>query len=152
MVSKLARIVYVLAFACATLVAQNTAGTASISGVVTDATGATVPGAKVAVDNQSKGIHREISTTEGGVFDAAALVPASGYAVTITKEGFSTYQVKDINLTVGQTLNLAPKLDISSASTKVEVTSEAPIVDTAKPDVSSLVSSLQIMDLPINGR
>src|SRR5689334_14108534 len=100
MVSKLVRFACLLPLASLWLLAQNTAGTASISGVVTDATGAVVPGATVVVENQSKGIRREISTTEGGVFAATALIPASGYAVTITKEGFSIYQVKDVNLTV----------------------------------------------------
>jgi len=132
--------------------AQNSAGTGSISGVVTDATGAVVPGATVVVENQSKGIRRNLETTDAGVFSAPTLVPAPGYSVTISKTGFASYEAKDIILNVGQTVNLTPKLDVSSSGIKVEVTSEAPVIDTVKPDVSALVNSAQIMDLPINGR
>jgi hypothetical protein len=104
------------------------------------------------IANESKGIRRELKTTDGGVFSAPSLVPAPGYSVTITQPGFATYEVKDINLNVGQTINLTPVLGVSASATQVEVTSEAPVVDTAKPDVSGLVSSSQILDLPINGR
>lgn len=152
MIRNFLRAVYWLVVLCCALAAQNTAGTGSISGTVTDASGSTVPGATVVVENESKGIRRELKTTEGGVFNAPSLVPAPGYSVTITQAGFATYQLKDINLNVGQTINLTPSLQVSSSSTQVQVTSEAPIVDTAKPDVSGLVSSAQIMDLPINGR
>ena len=72
--------------------------------------------------------------------------------MTITAKGFSTYEVKDIQLNVGETVNLTPKLGVSGTSTQVEVTSEAPVVETTKSDVSALVSSTQILDLPINGR
>jgi hypothetical protein len=132
--------------------AQNTAGTGSISGVVTDASGAAVPGATIVVENQSKGIRRELTTTEGGVFNAPSLVPAPGYTVTISKQGFANFQAKDITLNVGETVNLTPRLNVGGSATRVEVTSEAPVVDTVKPDVSGLVDSKQILDLPINGR
>ncbi|MDQ2776302.1 MAG: TonB-dependent receptor [Acidobacteriota bacterium] len=138
--------------ACLVLEAQNTAGTASISGTVIDPSGSAVPGASVVVENPSKGIRRELSTTDSGVFNVPALVPAPGYTVNITKPGFARYEVKDVALTVGSTVNLNASLSVSSSATQVEVTSEAPIVDTVKPDVSQLVSSRQILDLPINGR
>jgi outer membrane receptor protein involved in Fe transport len=138
--------------ACLPLLSQNTAGTGSITGVVIDASGSAVPDATVVVQNESKGIRREISTTEGGVFNAPSLTPAPGYSVTITKAGFATYQTREISLQVGQTVSLSPKLQISSSSTKVEVTAEAPIIENTKTDVSGLVDSRQIQDLPINGR
>src|SRR5215468_9804148 len=71
------------------LYAQSLAGFGSISGVVQDSSGAVIPGAKVLIDNPSKGIHKELETTGGGTFDAPALVPASGYNVTISKPGFA---------------------------------------------------------------
>jgi hypothetical protein len=131
---------------------QNASGTGGISGLVSDATGSVVPGAGVVVENQSKGIRREFSTTGGGVFSAPSLVPAGEYSVTVTKPGFATYQVKDIIVQVGETVSLRPQLQISSAATQVDVTSEPPVVNTSKTDVSQVVDSRQILDLPINGR
>lgn len=138
--------------ACLYLPAQNASGTGGISGVVTDATGAVVPGASVVVENSSKGIRRELTTTDAGVFTAPSLSPASGYVVTIKKPGFSTYEAKQISVQVGETVNLTPQLQISASSTEVQVTSEAPVVQGNKTDVSQVVGQRQIQDLPINGR
>jgi outer membrane receptor for ferrienterochelin and colicin len=133
------------------LFAQN-AGFGSISGVVQDSTGAVVADAKVVVDNPSKGIHRELQTTDAGIFNAAALVPADGYIVHISKPGFSDYEAKNITLAVGQNVSLTPALKVGASGTEVLVTGEAPLVDTQKTSVSTVVGSDQILDLPINGR
>src|SRR3954452_9014834 len=74
--------------------AQATAGLGSVSGSVRDASGASVPGATVVVSNDSKGIKRTMTTTDAGVFAAPALVPASGYSLAVTKQGFSAYEIK----------------------------------------------------------
>jgi len=70
-------------------IAQNASGTGGISGIITDASGSVIPAARVVVENQAKGIRREVTTTDGGIFSAPSLVPASGYSVTITREGFT---------------------------------------------------------------
>ena len=134
------------------LKAQTTAGFGAISGVVTDATGSVVPGAKVVVDNQSKGIHREMESNGAGSFSAPTLVPADGYSVSVSKTGFSNYEAKSINVAVGQIVALSVKLNVSSAATQVEITDAAPIVENEKTDVSQVVGSRQILDLPVNGR
>src|SRR5437762_2781332 len=71
----------------AAALAQSAAGLAGISGVVRDASNASVANAKVVVSNQSKGIVRTLATNAAGVFTAAALPPASGYTVTVTALG-----------------------------------------------------------------
>ena len=152
MKSKIAKLGFLAALAGVTLLAQNTAGVGSISGTVQDAAGGVVPGARVVVDNTAKGIHREAVTSGSGVFSAPSLAPAPGYSVTITRDGFATYTVGNIEVFVGQTVNLAPVLTVSSAASRVEVTAEAPLVESTKTDVSQVVTSQQIMDLPINGR
>ena len=149
------RIAKVLLLACAagfSLLAQNSAGLGSISATVQDSAGGVVPGANVVVQNSSKGIRREMVTNGSGVFSAASLPPAAGYAVTISKGGFATYTINKIEVFVGQTVNLAPVLSVSTAASTVEVTAEAPIVESTKTDVSQVVTSQQIQDLPINGR
>jgi hypothetical protein len=141
-----------LAFPCSGLWAQTTAGYGAISGVVTDATGSVVPSAKVVVDNTARGIHRETETSGSGVYSVPALVPAPGYSVTISKAGFANFELKDIDVAVGQTVPLNPTLGVAGTATQVSVTAETPVIENDKTDVSQVVGSQQILDLPINGR
>src|SRR6266851_9120020 len=134
------------------LFAQAVAGLGGMSGVVRDATGAVVPGATVVVSNQSKGIRRTLETNNGGVFTAPALVPDSNYKVTVTKSGFATFEAVEVPIQVGQSLDLQVVLNVASSATQVEVTAAAAIVEDTKTDVSQIVNSKQIVELPINGR
>src|SRR3954453_2705161 len=121
-----------LLVACGSAFGQSVAGLGAISGTVRDASGAAVPGAQVVVANESKGIRRTIATTEAGVFTAPSLVPAPGYAVTVTKQGFSQYDLKEIQLMVGQNIGLEVVLSVAGAATQIQVESAAPIVDNTK--------------------
>ena len=132
--------------------AQATAGLGAVSGTVRDASGAVIPGATVVVANDGKGIRRTMSSTEAGVFAAPALTPSPGYSITVTKQGFATYEVKDFEILVGQNVDFRVALQVGSASTKVDVTAEAPLVENTKSGVTSTVNTDQITDLPINGR
>src|SRR3954471_3879021 len=126
----------VLAFAAGAF-AQATAGLGSVSGTVRDASGASVPAATVVISNESKGIKRTMSTTDAGVFAAPALVPASGYSITVTKQGFTEYNVKAFEILVGQNVDFKVSLNVGSATTKVDVTAEAPLVEDTKTGVTA---------------
>jgi len=128
------------------------AGFGSISGVVRDASSARIPGASVTIANEAKGIVRNLISNEVGVFTAPALVPASGYTVTVKLGGFQDFNATNIELQVGQEIKLDVELVVSGAISEVTVISETPIVDAAKTDVSQVVNSAQIMEMPINGR
>ncbi len=132
--------------------AQATAGLGSVSGTVRDATGAVIPGATVVVANDEKGIKRTMSSTDAGVFAAPALVPSPGYKITVTKQGFAEYEIKDFTILVGQNVDFKVALQIGASSTKVDVTAEAPMVEDTKTGVTATVGSEQIDNLPINGR
>ncbi len=132
--------------------AQAAAGLAAVSGTVRDASGAVVPAATVVVSNDSKGIKRTMTTTDSGVFAAPALTPASGYSIAVSKQGFANFEVKSFELSVGQNLDFRVALQVAGATTKVDVTTEAPMVEDTKTGVSSTVNSTQIVELPINGR
>src|ERR1044071_6736521 len=130
----------ICAMLCGSVVsAQSVAGLGAISGTVHDASGAAVPGAQVIVSNESKGIKRAMETTEAGVFAAPSLVPANGYTVIVNKQGFASYEVKDIQVTVGQNVGLDVVLQVAGAATQVQVEAVAPIVDSTKTDVSQVV-------------
>jgi Outer membrane receptor for ferrienterochelin and colicins len=132
--------------------AQSVAGLGAISGTVRDASGAAVPGAQVLVSNESKGIKRALTTTDAGVFSASSLPPSTGYSVTVNKPGFAPSEVKDIQVLVGQNLGLEIALAVAGATTQIQVEATAPIVDNNKTDVSQVIGSTQILELPINGR
>ncbi len=131
--------------------AQAVAGLGAAAGTVRDSSGAAVPGATVVVSNDSKGIRRTMQTTEAGLFAAPALVPADAYKITVSKTGFATWEVKDFQIQVGQVVDFSITLEISAVTAQVEV-SAVPLVEDTKTDVSQVVTSQQILDLPINGR
>lgn len=140
-----------LAFAAAAF-GQAAAGTAGISGVVHDPSGSSVPGAKVVISSTGQGTIRTLSTNADGVFTAPALTPGPGYKVAVNATGFNAYEAKDIELRVGQNLDLRIDLTVGGTSTSVEVTAAAQLVEDTKTDLSGVVDSRAIQDLPINGR
>jgi hypothetical protein len=136
----------------ARLLAQSAAGLAGISGIVRDASGSYVPNAKAVVSNDAQGIVRTLITNEDGLFTAPALAPASGYKVTVTASGFGGYETKDLDLQVGQNLNLNINLAVAQSATAVEVSANAPLFEDTKTNLSQVIGSQQIVELPINGR
>lgn len=77
----------VLVLAATSAWAQAVAGLAGVSGSVRDESGSAVPGASVIVSNDSLGIRRTMDTNESGAFSAPSLPPATGYAVSVKKQG-----------------------------------------------------------------
>ncbi len=140
-----------LFFAAASF-AQSTAGFSGITGVVRDASGASVAKAKVVVNNSVRGIVRNLTTNEAGIFSAPGLPPAASYSVSVSASGFATWEVKEIELAVGQNLDLNVGLQVAASATQVEVTTAAPLVDDTKTDMSEVINAKQIDELPINGR
>ncbi len=141
-----------IVFAVALLPAQNSAGNGSVSGVVQDATGAIIPGAKVIVANVDKGIRRELESNGSGLFSAPALVPSTGYSLTVSKQGFATYNVSDFQVTVGGSVDFKVMMQVAGSATQVEVTATAPVIEETKSGVTDVVNQGQIDGLPINGR
>lgn len=132
--------------------AQSAAGLAAISGVVRDPAGAVVPDAKVTIATDSQGTIRTIVSNGGGIFSAPALAPGAGYTVTVTATGYAIYEALGLDLQVGQNLNLNINLTVGRNLAVVEVTSAAAAVEDTKSDVSQVIDSKLIQDLPINGR
>lgn len=152
---RLLSLLFVLAIGtilCSGVFAQTIAGFGKISGVAQDQTGAVVPEAKVVLDNAAKGIHREVETSGAGVFDFPALIPASGYTITVTKAGFKAYTINEVTVKIGEGSTFTAVLGVSTSQTEVSVTAESEAIDRAKVSTSSVVDSGQILDLPINGR
>ena len=129
----------------------QTAATGNIEGVVTDATGAVLPGVAVIVRNIETNVTREAVTDEGGRYRAAALQPGT-YEIVVTLAGFEAKPITNIAVLVGQTQPVDFKMRPAGVSETVTVSGETPVIDLTRTDVSSVVGERAIANLPINGR
>ena len=132
------------------LFAQATAS-GNIAGVVTDPSGAAVPGAKVTITNAATNAERKTVTGGTGEYRFDLLSPG-GYQLQVEASGFSSAQVKGLQVLVGATATINIPMTAGQVSQTIEVTANSSLVDTEKTDVSTTVSTKQIEDLPLNGR
>src|SRR5258708_35687195 len=129
---------------------QSLAGLAALSGTVRDSSGALVTDATVSVTNGSLGIDRKLTSNSEGYFLAPSLPPASGYEVSVKKDGFSAFTQKNIQLMVGQNITVAVQLMVSQQAESVTVSEEAPLIEQSKTGISTAVEQIQNQNLPIN--
>jgi Carboxypeptidase regulatory-like domain/TonB-dependent Receptor Plug Domain/TonB dependent receptor len=141
----------ILAVTIAASPAKAQVSGATLSGAITDPSGAAIAGAKISIANKATGAIRDVTTDTAGLYSAPNLQPGV-YDVTASASGFSAAKESDITLTVGaqQTLNLP--LRVGEASQTVEVTAATTLVQTANSTLSSEIESKQILDMPLNGR
>ncbi len=125
--------------------------TATISGTVTDDTGAVIPGASVTSTNVNTGATRTVETDARGVYHLRQLQVGT-YEVRAGTPGFQTAVRAGIQLTVGLEVNVNITLSVGAVTESVTITEEAPVVETTTSSLASLVDDRQIRDLPLNGR
>lgn len=131
------------------LSAQNVSGT--ILGTVQDQQGAVIGKAEVSARNTETGAIRKTISEDNGDYRIAA-VPAGSYEVIATATGFKTEVRSGIQVTVGGDVGVNFSLTVGAISEKVEVTGEAPQVDTSSSAMGGFVNSATIRELPLNGR
>src|SRR5258708_37098557 len=124
---------------------------ATLSGLVTDENGGSVPGATVSIKNLGTGVARDLTTNADGFYSTPNLIPGT-YEVRVSAKGFQTLVQKEITLTVGaqQALNLS--LKVGQLNQTVEVNSAPPDVQTTSSTISATVDSITVRELPLNGR
>ncbi|HLB88811.1 MAG TPA: TonB-dependent receptor [Terriglobales bacterium] len=126
---------------------QATTGT--ISGVVSDPTPGTVPGAVVAVRNLDTNATHSVTTEADGRFNFPGL-PVGPYEITIEKAGFGKYKQGPIVLLLNQVAVVNVTLKPAAVSETVTVTEDAPLLNTTNPEVGVRFDSKRISDLPTN--
>jgi hypothetical protein len=136
-------------FASAPAGAQVAGG--SLSGTISDPSGAGIPLARVLVKNTATGIERELKTNADGFYTAPNLLPGE-YQITVTATGFNTETKSGITMTVGAQRTFDLAMQIGTVSHKVEVTTEAPAVELSSSDISATVNATTVRELPLNGR
>ena len=124
---------------------------ATLSGEVTDASGAVIPQAQVAVKNLGTGITTTVAVNADGFYSAPNLLPGT-YEMTCSAPGFTTEVRSGITLEVGAQQVLNFSLKVGQVTEKVQVTGEAPAVQLASSSISAVVSSNAVVELPLNGR
>jgi len=131
------------------LMAQQ--GRGSVSGTITDATGAAVPDATVRIMNAGTNAVFSTASNGEGYFTAPALQVGS-YSVSVEKQGFKRINRSGITLQVDQHVDLNLQLELGATSESVNVVGEAAMVDTGSATVGKVIENRRIAELPLNGR
>src|SRR5882762_5938348 len=131
--------------------AQTQITTAVVEGVVTDASGAVIPGVDVEIRNADTNLTRSLVTDRDGRFVAPQL-PSGRYTVTFKLAGFATIVHENVLATVGDAVRLNPVMKLSGVAETVTVNAEAPTVQTTRTAAASTLDQTTIESTPILGR
>jgi Carboxypeptidase regulatory-like domain len=131
--------------------AQLATTTATLSGVVTDPSGAVLSNATVTLTSSEKGITRTFSTDDGGRYSFNQL-PPSTYNLAIQAKGFEAYRQDGIALNAAQTSSQNVTLTVGAESQSVTVTADASQLNTDNSNVAASIDAKQIVELPLNVR
>lgn len=124
---------------------------ARIKGTVTDPSGAVVPGASVVATNLATGVKYPTKSLGTGDFLFPQL-PVGTYSITVTAPGFKTFQATGITLTIDQEYVEAVKLEVGAGNETLEVSAESVQVNTTEIQLSNIVNSSEMVELPLIGR
>lgn len=139
--------IFLLAFSW--LGAQQTTGT--ISGRVTDTTGAVIPGVEVTIANEQTGVRRTVVTNDAGLYTATQL-PVGIYSVSASLTGFKRSEHSGIQLHVREEKVVDIVLEVGEVTETVTVQGGATEVELRSGEVSTLIQEQQVRELPLNGR
>jgi hypothetical protein len=130
--------------------AQTDATSGTIEGVVSDATGGVLPGASVHLANAETGFTREVVTDDEGRYRGLAL-PLGTYTITVEMTGFAKGERDAVVLALGRVLRIDFTLGVTTGE-RVTVAGGAPVIETTRPEQTSLIDEQSVAKLPINGR
>jgi Carboxypeptidase regulatory-like domain len=128
---------------------QSTGG--RILGRVTDTTGAVVTGVQVTLINEATGVSRDTKTDQSGDYTLVEVAPGK-YRVEYTLQGFKKNVRPSVTLEINQVLTLNATLQPGATQETVEVSSEAPLVDTTSTQLGAVVDDRSVSQLPLNAR
>lgn len=124
---------------------------ATLSGSITDTSGAVIAGAKVEVVSQETGLRRELLSSETGGYTFSQL-PIGVYTVTASQKGFRTVIVRDLRLGVGDNRALNIEMEVSSVETTVTVEDTLTPLESTSPVIGTVIGSQHVREIPLNGR
>jgi hypothetical protein len=121
----------------------------AVGGTVQDSSGLPIAGAVVVLRDNSTSKEQTVQTDDTGYFRAIHLQPST-YTVTITAGGFQRFRSEGVIVQVGALTDISPKLPTGSESVTVDVTSEAPAINTTSPELANVISQRTLQDAPVN--
>jgi hypothetical protein len=124
---------------------------ATVQGVVSDASGALIPAAKISVRNVNTGTTQSVETNTQGFFSIPFLVPGV-YEVSAAAQGFSPQTRTGLQLDVNMTARVDFTLAVGAVTETVEVSSSAALLNTETTTVGQVIDNRRIVELPLNGR
>jgi hypothetical protein len=130
--------------------AQQSLTGATVSGTALDPSGAVISGAHITITNKATGREWETVSDAGGSF-RFSLLPTGSYNLSATATGLSGAQ-RELTLLIGQAYELPLRLGVTAVSETVRVDTLGPLVDTARTQISEVVTPREVADLPLNGR
>ncbi len=133
------------------LIAQTQTFTATLSGSVNDPSGARVPGAKITLTSPDRGITRTFTSDQAGTY-TFTMLPPGNYAIQVAADKFNIYKQVGITLAAGQNVGLEVALSVGGSTASVEVTADAPLLNTENANISADISERQVRELPSNLR
>src|SRR6202522_1459070 len=128
----------------------QTAVTGGIEGNVTDTSGAAISGATVEATNIADAVTQKTVTNNDGAYRFPSLIPGN-YTITVNKQGFAQYTRDATRIDIGIIVRVDAKLPVGTATAKVEVTGEAPLLQTDSAEVNETIHSSEISSLPTFG-
>ncbi len=131
------------------LAAQQVNGT--ITGTVSDASGATLPGAMVRVQSKSTNATRDTVTDNSGNY-TIPFIPAGEYSISVQAKGFQSQNVAAVNLQVQQTLRQDFQLKVGDVAESISVDASAAVLQTENAIVGAVIDAAKVVELPLNGR
>ncbi len=143
------RVLVLLALSAVVAFGQSTTG--EIAGIITDQTGAGVPGAQITFINEGTGESKTVESNATGDYLATQLQVGS-YQAMVQSEGFRTLERPNVGLSALQSLRVDFVLELGAVTETVTVTGQAPQVDTRSTQIGMTVDDRRIKDLPLNGR
>jgi len=138
-------------FATQTPVLDAQVSTGSIAGVVTDQTGAVIPGARVVLESEATGQQRSTETGTTGAY-LFPLVPPGRYTVQVEAPGFQSYVARGLEVQVNQAVTHDVQLIVGETATRVEVVAATPVLDQRTATVGQVIDRREVVDLPLNAR
>jgi hypothetical protein len=120
----------------------------SIVGNVTDSTGAAVPGATVTIEQTETKLKRELVADAAGAYHFTA-VPSGTYTITVTMDGFRSFDRRGVPVTLNSTARVDAKLEVGQLTETVSVSAESPLLQTDRAEVRSELTAKELTDLPV---
>ncbi len=141
-----------MAAACLALSAiGHTQVLGDLKGRVTDASGATVSGARVVLTDMNTGVRQTTTTSSAGTYDFPDLI-SSRYMLSIDSAGFAHTERSGVTVTTGQTVGLDLALKAGSANETISVTADAPPLQNSTSDIQTTIPGRTVIALPLNSR